>query len=409
MFNTTLDPPTGATRKARRDILEFTTSSAKHKIDRERGVIHDVKIIGSRSRNGGLYPPTTLSSAKPLYEGARVNIDHPQRSQPDQERTFGDWFGVLQNVRHASDGLYGDLSYLMTHPLASQICEAAERFPASFGLSHNAQVTEAEHEGNTVYEKIHHVRSVDIVCKPATTRGIFESETLSPADDQAGDAQAKQSGGDWDSLVRQLLDVYCQNNRPANRRRVATELFGAVLDAESSLTGGASPAPPASDDESPDLAADVEDAAADSQSLESALAALPAGRPSARSERTSAPAERLVAPAGRSATPASGRPAAPAERPSAWDRARTVLEGVGLEAESSRVAALAGLTSDNDRQALINGWLTSALAVGSPGSNIRPRSAGAAGVVLEAAAAGKAPTATNWADPKLATLALLSR
>jgi hypothetical protein len=246
-------------RNRPRDIMEIAMSGAKHPVDRERGLIRNVKILGNRSRNGGAYSANAMATAKPLYEGVRVNIDHPDRSTPDQERTFGDWFGVLKNVRLAKDGLYGDLSYLKSHPLAGQVCEAAERFPDSFGLSHNAQVTEAAHEGQTVYEAIHRVRSVDIVCKPATTRGIFEAET--PAmrsaiedDDAAGDLEANGALGaadgapidrsdeepddgpnDRDAFVGQMGDIFDSQDAPMARLHAGVELLFAAIGGDPTL------------------------------------------------------------------------------------------------------------------------------------------------------------------------------
>ena len=39
----------------RRDILEYAASASVHQIDRGRGLIHNVKILGARSRNGGVF------------------------------------------------------------------------------------------------------------------------------------------------------------------------------------------------------------------------------------------------------------------------------------------------------------------------------------------------------------------
>lgn len=239
-----------------RDILEYAASPSAHQVDRGRGLIHNVKVLGSRSRNGGVYSTPAMAAARPLYEGVRVNIDHPNRATPEAERSFGDWFGVLENVRLLADGLYGDLAYLTSHPLAEQICEAAERFPGSFGLSHNARVTESAQEGQLVYDTIHRVRSVDIVCKPATTRGIFESEEASMAlrrdgdvlcddpqdlsavppepedqgvavpDGDFADSGELPDSVDWEALLDQLRAVYESGDSLAARVHEAIKLVG---------------------------------------------------------------------------------------------------------------------------------------------------------------------------------------
>lgn len=120
----------------------------------------------------------------PLYEGAAVNIDHPPRHDPSRERSFVDGFGELRNVRLRDDGLWGDLHFKRTHPMAPVFIETAERFPRKAGLSHNAEGTTEERNGGIVVESIANVRSVDIVGVPASTSGIFESLLEQAAGDE---------------------------------------------------------------------------------------------------------------------------------------------------------------------------------------------------------------------------------
>ena len=47
-------------------------------VDREAGVLRGVKILGLQSRNGRSYLPEALSAASKLYEGAKVNVNHPK-------------------------------------------------------------------------------------------------------------------------------------------------------------------------------------------------------------------------------------------------------------------------------------------------------------------------------------------
>ncbi len=336
-------------RPVRRDILEYSASGSTHQVDRGRGLIHNVKILGSQSRNGGCYTAAAMSHARPLYEGARVNINHPSRSTPDAERAFHDWFGVLENVRLMADGLYGDLAYLTSHALASQVCEAAERFPGSFGLSHNAQVSEAEREGQVVYEAIHRVRSVDIVCKPATTRGIFESETLAMQAEKTGDVLCDEVPDDvpsldgtptdaagvssdddaaWDAFVTQLREIHDADLAPAAQRAQAMELIGAMF-------GG------------------------DEASAEQAAAAAADAVDQGATDATWLPAD------------GSLESIAKSREVSARRRARDVLEAMGLAADASRVQSLAAIESAADRRTLLTGWL---MAGGGGAPAARPRS-----------------------------------
>ncbi len=356
-------------------------SGSRHPVDRGRGVIRNVKILGARSRNGGMYSPNAMATAKPLYEGARVNIDHPDRGAPDKVRAFGDWFGVLENVRLRKDGLYGDLAYLTSHPLAGQVCEAAERFPASFGLSHNAQVSEAVHEGQTVYAAINRVRSVDIVCKPATTRGIFEAEAptmndtdvdddptgVPPANDplDATDDDPDTDDSDWNDFVDQMRAVYVSPDDPTSRLHAGIELLFQLIASDSTAPDDAT-----DDDAAPDDDADGDQAT------------------DARIESTKDQGGEARA-------------------------ARIVLESVGLKTDPARIATLTGLSNPQARRAVLAEWLHSD---SSNGQNSLPFTEGCAagkprsqgGSVLEAEANRLQRLKTSvWDDPKIATLRLL--
>ena len=153
---------------------DVVRGNAPHRVDREKGIIYGVKVCGLKSINGRRYLLEALRKATPLYEGVAVNVNHPKK--PDDPRQTDDRFGRLINVRPGEDGLYADLEFLKSHPLAERICEAAERMPELFGLSHNAQgAGENDKDGTFVVSEIVEVRSVDLVGEPATNRGIWES------------------------------------------------------------------------------------------------------------------------------------------------------------------------------------------------------------------------------------------
>lgn len=143
------------------------------KVDREAGVIRGVKILGKESKNGRTYSDRAMREAATLYEGRKVNIDHMMRE--GSERPFRDVFGELRNVHMKEGGVYGDLHFLKSHPLAEQVCEAAERFPTQFGLSHDAEGRTARQGGKLIVESVIAVHSVDLVNTPATNAGLFES------------------------------------------------------------------------------------------------------------------------------------------------------------------------------------------------------------------------------------------
>lgn len=154
------------------DLIEFTLATAPASVDREAGVIRGVKLLGWQSANGRRYLPEGVDPR--VYEGRQVNVNHPAR--PGEQRSAYDRFGRVVNVAKKDDGLYGDLHYLKSHPLAAPVAEAAERMPGLFGMSHNARGRERRDNGQAVIEAVESVVSVDLVADPATVHGLFEAK-----------------------------------------------------------------------------------------------------------------------------------------------------------------------------------------------------------------------------------------
>lgn len=162
--------------------LAETTYSESVKVDREAGIIRDVKVLGRVSKNGREYSDKALGDAARLYEGIKVRFDHPPKNDPGRERQFIDSFGRLENLRLTADGVFADLPYKKTHPYADIVCESAERFAKDFGLSHNSEGAVVTKDGKVIVESINKARGVDVVDNPASTQGIFESGDAVPAD-----------------------------------------------------------------------------------------------------------------------------------------------------------------------------------------------------------------------------------
>jgi len=158
------------------NLLEYTGPGAGQvRIDKSRGILYGVKVLGTRSRNGRRYPVGTLKKAIPLYENAKVNIDHPVE-EPDQPRSYLDRIGVLCNVQlRGEDGLYADFHFNPRHPLVEQLLWDAEHAPSNVGFSHNVDAVVRQDKNEMIVEEIVSVRSVDLVADPATTAGLFES------------------------------------------------------------------------------------------------------------------------------------------------------------------------------------------------------------------------------------------
>jgi hypothetical protein len=145
-------------------------------VDSEHNTIRRVKILGKHSTNGRVYTQEAIRKAVEMYEGARVNVNHPAGGAT-QPRAYQDRFGVVKNVTAHEDGLYGDLIYNPKHAVAEQFVWDAEHQPQNVGLSHNVQASVIRRQGKTVVEQITKVQSVDVVADPATTKGLFENES----------------------------------------------------------------------------------------------------------------------------------------------------------------------------------------------------------------------------------------
>ena len=198
--------------------------SSPSRVDRDKGIIYDVKILGPESVNKRRYTSKAIHEAvrARLYEGAPCNVDHPDK--PTDSRKAMDRFGKFVNVIEKADGVYADLHYLKSHPMAERVCEAAERMPDILGFSHNAN-GEGKHDndGTLVVETITEVTSVDLVADPATTHGLFESQkpmkTIKLTDALKAIKAAKLPRGTATKLKR-LLEAEDGENKDDEKEKV---------------------------------------------------------------------------------------------------------------------------------------------------------------------------------------------
>jgi hypothetical protein len=163
-------------------LQEFVTSRGiELRVDQPQGVIRGVKILGLESRNGRSYLPEALAAAVPLYEEAKVNVNHP-KGDPLAPRDYQDRLGVIRNVAARPEGLFADLHFNPKHALAEQLLWDAAHTPENVGFSHNVQARTSRQGDRVVVEAITKVQSVDLVADPATTRGLFEATATGDAE-----------------------------------------------------------------------------------------------------------------------------------------------------------------------------------------------------------------------------------
>lgn len=155
----------------------------------ESGIIRGVKILGLESKNGRTYLKEAVVRAQSLYEGAKVNVNHPD-GDPRQPRDYRDRIGHIANIRvegsePSTTGLFADFHFNPKHPVAEQLVWDANNQPQAVGFSHNIEARTVKRDGQVIIEEIRRVQSVDLVADPATTKGLFESNHHKEEEDTA--------------------------------------------------------------------------------------------------------------------------------------------------------------------------------------------------------------------------------
>lgn len=200
-------------------LQEFVDSrGVTLRVDRAAGVLRGVKLIGLESLNGRRYRPEALSAAVALYEGAKVNVNHPKEG-PLAPRDYRDRLGVIREVEfRAEEGLFGNLHFNPKHAVAEQLAWDAEHNPRNVGFSHNVLARLTRDGAQSLVEAITHVQSVDLVADPASTRGLFEEQEGTLGGDDAKPQAAL--GAEAGLLVQEAM---------ARGDRLETELKEALV------------------------------------------------------------------------------------------------------------------------------------------------------------------------------------
>lgn len=167
-----------AKKPAKKAIIRehYQANVASTDVDRDAGVIRNVKLLGKSSRNGRTYSDNALDQAVILFNGKPVYTNHdPTLTVRDVE----DQIGWIENVRRIGAEVFGDFYLLLTHPVAGKVLETAERNPRllGFSLSGSGHLTDGHLLGAAdVVDELVEVSSLDLVTEPATTTGLFESQ-----------------------------------------------------------------------------------------------------------------------------------------------------------------------------------------------------------------------------------------
>jgi hypothetical protein len=185
-------------------LQEFVDSrGVTLRVDRAAGVLRGVKLIGLESLNGRRYRPEALAGAVTLYEGAKVNVNHPKEG-PLAPRDYRDRLGVIREVEfRAEEGLFGTLHFNPKHAVAEQLAWDAEHNPRNVGFSHNVLARLTRDGARSLVEAITHVQSVDLVADPAATRGLFEERANASSEEREQPPEASAALGAESGLLVQ--------------------------------------------------------------------------------------------------------------------------------------------------------------------------------------------------------------
>jgi hypothetical protein len=193
------------------------------RVDTNAGVLAGVKLIGLASRNGRQYQEAALQRSINLYEGAKVNINHPKQG-PLAPRDYQDRLGTIRDVEfRPGEGLFANLHFNPKHALAEQLLWDAQHNPRNVGFSHNVEARVARTEAGMIVEEITRVRSVDLVADPAATDGLFEQ--------LSADRTEPQPAAAWDALTLDTLRLH----RPDLLREIEEGVAGQSPDLSEEL------------------------------------------------------------------------------------------------------------------------------------------------------------------------------
>lgn len=319
-------------------VLLEVTQSPSLRVDREKGIIFGVRVLGLKSKNNREYESRAADDAATMYEGHSVNYNHPSRDNLDRERLVEERAGWLQNVARDSDGgRSAELHLLTSDPRSAKIMEAAEKRPELFGLSHHVEGETRQGDGKTIVTKITRVVSVDIVTDPATTRSLFESWERKPV-----------------KTIKQIVESYKGTNAlvPNLKRLVEADAVMAEMPVDAPV-----------EDPNAEIAMAFEKAAGsilkkifagDMDVAEGVkkIKELVGQKDKAAGESGSSAADAAASAAGGATMESLQRELG---RLKAEGEARDLLESVGVKSDPVKIRAVAALPVA-DRQALVESW-----------------------------------------------------
>jgi len=195
------------------ELIEFTESDTPAKL--EDGIIRDVLIHGSVSRNRRRYSDKAMADVARFAEGIAVYCDHPSSIDRDRKgRAAEDRFGILRDVRLVESAdkrqVRGDLHHLQSHPLSERVGEDLRRGLNLFGLSLLADGSGRQEKGATIVESVESLKEVDLVTNPATAVSLREQAEKATADPPAEEKKEEAAEKNADAELVASIEAVLQ-------------------------------------------------------------------------------------------------------------------------------------------------------------------------------------------------------
>lgn len=181
-----------------REAVASALSTAK--VDEAKGTIEGIVLLGPNSKNVGKggkprrYSEAAMKDAVSRYEGRPLFKDHDVESTTGV-RSVDSQLGVIKNARFEDGKIKGDAVISAKESWFLKDAASPE-LSKSMGFSHDAMIDTREGSDFEEVVAIGEVFSVDLVTRPATTKGVFES-VATAADRAAEQAGAKVVVKDW--------------------------------------------------------------------------------------------------------------------------------------------------------------------------------------------------------------------
>ena len=156
------------------ETFDIPDAAAPPKIDRDKHIVNGTLVCGWESRNNRSYRPV-LRRAAPMYEGAPVSLNHPERGAVPRVE---DRFGQIRNPSIDEEfGARGNLHYNPEHPHAKSLLWFMENQPSAICFSHRVNAVGHRNRETGVFEvtDFDRVFGVELVSDGGTTNGMFES------------------------------------------------------------------------------------------------------------------------------------------------------------------------------------------------------------------------------------------